>query len=325
VDTYLIDYSASKLAGAVIKATAVGPAGEHPVGAVRYIDAPNLLGTKHTSLVEYQDHVRTGLTDYMFFEVNENDALGGYAQGQAYARRAKAGADYLGYTGVILFCCDRWLAGDPAKGIPTIPVLVWQAYLDGAVSVLGRGRVGAYGFFDAMDAAVGHVDFFVQCGARSVVRDFVHIWQDNTFQPYVGGIQTDRLLVLKPINQGVPDMFDQPDRDALTQVLNQLMGPWPSKVPGAPPEASFSLVDWARVIDKNVFELMPQVAAQGAQISGLVAAIAAATTNTAITPEFVQKTIDAAVAAHVIPVTGTIQIGSAPAAPAAPAPAAPPA
>jgi hypothetical protein len=202
VATYFLDYSAGKLPAAVIKSTPVGPAGEHASGVIRYIDAPNLLGTKHTNLAEYQDDVSNGLTVLMFFEVDKRDPLGGYAQGQAFAQRAKAGADYLGYNGVIFFCCDRWMANQPS-----IPVLVWQAYLDGAVSVLGRSRVGAYGFADAMDAAVGHVDFFVQCGARSVVRDFVNIWQDNNFQPYVGGIQTDRLLVLKPITQGVPDVL----------------------------------------------------------------------------------------------------------------------
>jgi hypothetical protein len=320
--TYLIDYSAGKLPAAVIKATAVGPAGEHPSGVIRYIDAPNWLTTKHTNLGEYQDHVRAGLTVMLFFENKPDDPLGGYAQGQAYAQRAKAGADLLGYNGVIFFCCDRWMSGDPAKGIPPIPVPVWQAYLDGAVSVLSRTRVGAYGFGDAMDAARGHVDFFVQCGARAVVRPFVHIWQDNNVQPTVGGIQTDRLLVLKPITQGVSDMFEQPDRDALTQVLNQLMGPWPSKVPGAPPEAKFSLVDYARLIDKNMIGLLPQVASQGAQISqqgaqisGLVAALAAATKDPNITESRLRTVFSEELAAH-IQITGTVDIHATPATPA---------
>jgi hypothetical protein len=215
VATYFLDYSAGKLPAGVIKSTPVGPAGEHASGVIRYIDAPNLLGTKHTDLAEYQDDISNGLTVLMFFEVNENDALGGFAQGQSFAQRAKAGADYLGYSGPIIFCCDRWMANQPS-----IPVSVWQAYLDGAVSVLGRSRVGAYGFADAMDAALGHVDFFVQCGARSVVRDFVNIWQDNNVQPDVGGIQTDRLLVLKPITQGDTMNLDQ---DAVLHEIRDIL------------------------------------------------------------------------------------------------------
>jgi hypothetical protein len=99
---------------------------------------------------------------------------------------------------------------------------------------------------------------------------------------------------------GGNDMFDQHDRDDLRQVLNQLMGPWKSWAPGAPDTAAFTLVDYARAIDKNVN-------VQGAQISGLVAAVAAATTNPAITPAFVEKTIQDAVAQH-IQITGTVNI-----------------
>jgi hypothetical protein len=304
VDTYLIDYSAAKLAAAVIKATAVGPAGEHPTGVIRYIDAPNMLGTKHTNQAEYQDHVRNGLTVHMYFEVNEDDALGGYAQGQAYAQRAKAGADYLGYQGVILFCCDRWFV---KPGRPTISPDVWQSYLDGAVSVLGRSRVGAYGFGDAMDAAVGHVDYFVQCGALSVVRDFVHIWQDNNTQPYVGGIQTDRLLVLKPINQG--DDLSAEDTAILKEIRNQITGsPDLNQFPGwesfANPKVKMTVTDFVRAIDKNIVT-------QGAQISALAAAVAAATTSPAITLDAITKVVDDAVAQH-IQITGTVSIAPAP-------------
>jgi hypothetical protein len=198
--TWWIDYSAAKLTADVIKRTKIGPDGETASGAIRYIDAPERLGRKHTSKAEYDELVRGGLAmDAMFFEVDVDDPLGGYAQGQAFARRAKAGADYLGFDGKILFCADRWFV---SKGRRTITADVWQAYLDGAVSILGRGRTGAYGFSDAMDAALGHVEYFVQCGARSAVRDFVHGWQDNNVQPYVGGIQADRILILHPFTAG---------------------------------------------------------------------------------------------------------------------------
>jgi hypothetical protein len=195
VDKWYIDYSAKRLTGSVIKSTAVGPAGEHPSGVIRYIDAPEKLQTKHVDQGEYASLKAAGLElPATYFEIGYEDPNGGYAGGQANARRALAGADWLGFKGIILMCCDRWFVQAPHSPVTAAR---WQAYLDGAVSVLGRGRTGAYGFSDAMDAARGHVDYFVQCGARSAVRPFVHGWQDNNYKPSVGGISTDRVLILQ--------------------------------------------------------------------------------------------------------------------------------
>ncbi|MGW4489178.1 glycoside hydrolase domain-containing protein [Amycolatopsis sp. NPDC004368] len=194
--TWWIDYSSSKLPAADILAAPVGPSGEHATGVIRYIDAPERLATKHTSPAEYSDHRAAGLGVAMYFEVGTNDPLGGFARGQEYARRALAGANLLGFPGVIFFCADRWFI---EPGSPAITPALWRSYLDGAASVLGRARTGAYGFSDAMDAAVGHADYFVQAGRASEVRDFVHGWQDNNVQPRVGGITTDRVLIRRPI------------------------------------------------------------------------------------------------------------------------------
>jgi len=199
--TWYIDYSATQLDGATIARTPVGPQGEHATGAIRYIDDitnPQLVRTKHITKAEYASLRAAGIAmDAMYMEVGVNDPLGGYAAGQANARRAQAGANYLGWHGKILFCCDRWFT---SKGLTTITARVWQDYLDGAVSVLGRSVAGGYGFADAIDAARGHVDFAVQCGARAAVRSWVNGWQDNTTQPRVGGISTDRVLILNPFN-----------------------------------------------------------------------------------------------------------------------------
>ncbi|OXM69618.1 glycoside hydrolase domain-containing protein [Amycolatopsis vastitatis] len=219
--TWWIDYSAKRLAAATIKATAVGPSGEHPSGVIRYIDAPANLRTKHTDKAEYDDLVRSGLAmQAMYFENGYDDPHGGFAGGQANARRALAGAQWLGFNGVILFCCDRWF-NDPAHP-PTVTAREWQNYLDGAVSILGRGRTGAYGFADAIDAARGHVDFFVQCGSRSAVRDFVNGWQDNNVQPRVGGISTDRVLILKPFTTAAPS-GDGSTPSTATRKVTELM------------------------------------------------------------------------------------------------------
>jgi hypothetical protein len=106
---------------------------------------------------------------------------------------------------------------------------------------------------------------------------------------------------------GGTDMFDQHDRDDLRQVLNQLMGPWKSWAPGAPDTAAFTLVDYARAIDKNVN-------VQGAQISGLVAVIAAATKDPNITEARLRTVFREELAAQ-IQITGTVDIHVAPVVP----------
>lgn len=177
---YFLDYSSGKLSGATIRANNYN-------GVIRYIDSPLNLSTKHTSLSEYQDHIAQGLVVRLVMQVNTTDADGGYARGVAYAQRAKAGADYLGYHGRIFFTNDRTTVPDPST---------WRAYLDGAVSVLGLDRVGAYGFRNAIDTAQGHASAFWQAGARSALSPAANYWQDNNTQVTVGGILCDRNLVI---------------------------------------------------------------------------------------------------------------------------------
>lgn len=232
-DTWHIDYSAAHLDGRTILQTRVGPKGEYASGAIRYIDDitnPRLVRTKHITKPEYTSLKAAGVAmDAMYLEVGVDDPLGGYAQGQAYARRAQAGVNYLGWRGKILFCCDRWFN---ASGRTPISVRVWQDYLDGAVSILGRSIAGGYGFADAIDAARGHVDFAVQAGSRSAVRPWVNGWQDNNSQPKVGGISTDRVLILKPFNAsgggggavptpGIKPTAKQMEENAMDPVIHQ--------------------------------------------------------------------------------------------------------
>ena len=58
-------------------------------------------------------------------------------------------------------------------------VAPWRSYLDGAASVLGIDRLGAYGFGPAIDAAQGHASYFWQAGRQSDVRTQTHIYQWN--------------------------------------------------------------------------------------------------------------------------------------------------
>lgn len=174
----LLDYSAGKISGAAIKAAGYD-------GAIRYITDRNSLGTKHTSPAEYSDHVANGLQDWLVYEVNTNDPLSGFNGGVTAAQRALDGANYVGYPSDrhIFFCFDRHAL---ASELPP-----WQAYLDGAASVLGVGRVGAYGFSEAIDAANGHATAFWQCGSRTVVRACTNFYQRNTGTAVVGGITCD--------------------------------------------------------------------------------------------------------------------------------------
>lgn len=186
--THYLDYSAAKLSGATIKAAGYA-------GAIRYIDDitnPSLVKAKHTNRAEYQDHVAQGLDDYLVIEVGVSDADGGWNRGVELARRALAGANVIGYPAhrPIFFCNDRTTVSSASA---------WRGFLDGAASVVGRDRTGAYGFANAMDLAVGHASCFWQAGRRSDVRSFVNFWQDNNVQVTVGGITCDRNLVLKPI------------------------------------------------------------------------------------------------------------------------------
>ncbi|MEV6908031.1 glycoside hydrolase domain-containing protein [Amycolatopsis sp. NPDC051071] len=177
---YWLDYSAAKLSGAVIKAAGYG-------GVIRYIDAPDRLRTKHTNLAEYRDHIANGLTVRLVMQNTTTDADGGFAAGVANAQRAKAGADLLGYTGVIYFTNDRTTVPNPRA---------WIDYLDGAASVLGLSRTGAYGFRNALDLAKGHAAAFWQAGRKSELVGHANFWQDNNTQVRIGGITCDRNLVI---------------------------------------------------------------------------------------------------------------------------------
>lgn len=184
---YWLDYSAVKLSGAVIKAAGY-------TGVIRYIDSPPNLRTKHTSKTEYDSHRAAGLGVRLVMQTTTTASDGGYPVGQDHARRALAGAQHLGYSGVIYFTNDR----------TTLPsTTTWDDYLTGAASILGWGRAGAYGFANAMDVA-SHMTgckHFWQSGRRSDVRPFVQFWQDNNTQVTVGGVLCDRNLILKPLEE----------------------------------------------------------------------------------------------------------------------------
>ena len=185
---YWIDYSARRLSGADVAASAIGPNGEKCTGAIRYVDAPNLIQTKHTDQTEYNDLLAHGIKVRLVHQGSTTDADGGYPAGVARAQRAKAGADWLGYDGVIFFTNDR----------TELPSLAnWQNYLRGAASVLGIERVGAYGFANALNGAVGFASAFWQSGRESDLVSHANYYQWNNGRVYVAGTECDLNKVIR--------------------------------------------------------------------------------------------------------------------------------
>lgn len=205
---YWLDYSAARLDGPTIRNAGYA-------GAIRYVGGTS---TKHTTAAEYNSIKAAGLGFLAVMEVNTGDANGGYAQGVAYAQRAKAHCDQLGYGGVIFFCNDT----------PSLPsASLWDDYLTGAASVLGWDRVGAYGFANAMDVARNATPcryFWLAGSSRGIApRPYLNFWQDNNTQVTVGGITCDRNLVLKDITPTGGFLMALSDDQQLT-MYNRVMG-----------------------------------------------------------------------------------------------------
>jgi Rv2525c-like, glycoside hydrolase-like domain/Putative peptidoglycan binding domain len=114
-------------------------------------------------------------------ENGTHDPAAGHEGGVAMARRALADARSIGYPDglPIFFCADAWLAENH------IPVATAMSYLDGAASVVGRKRTGAYGFRDFVEAARAghHATWLWLCGApptdSEVGRGWPHFYQFN--------------------------------------------------------------------------------------------------------------------------------------------------
>ena len=141
----------------------------------------------------YQRHVHAGRTVLLVIEHDGTDPQGGHDGGVAMARRALADARTIGYPDSlpIFFSADGWL--------PTLNVSVptAMAYLDGAASVLGKARTGAYGFRDFLQAARdgGHARWRWLAGApptgAEVAAELTHFYQWNGGTLTIGGMAAD--------------------------------------------------------------------------------------------------------------------------------------
>lgn len=208
-----LDYSAATIPGATIKA-----AGYQFV--IRYTADPKVgLNAKHIRPAEYQDLLAAGVSVYLVFEVGTGDMLAGHDAGVANARRARAGADWIGYPlGAPIF-----MASDMHLTAAQLPAAL--AYVDGAVSVLGDA-CGVYGFFELVDACIAQRKgrWFWQAGVSPDPTDAVHVWQRNDTTTTVGGVAADINELRIPLT--TEDDMTPEDRAMLTEVRDLLRWVW---------------------------------------------------------------------------------------------------
>lgn len=141
----------------------------------------------------YKRHVSSGRTVLLVAENDVNDPAGGFHSGVAMARRALQDAHSIGYPDnlPIFFAADGWLATSH------IPVPTAMAYLDGAASVMGKKRTGAYGFRDFIQAAKagGHAKWLWLAGQApsesEVAQGWPHFYQWNNGKIRPGGVEAD--------------------------------------------------------------------------------------------------------------------------------------
>jgi hypothetical protein len=204
--TYGADYSASELTPAQLNAFK-----KYDIRfLIRYIGYPGNPKCISHYPGAYQAHVRAGRLVLLVAENATNDPAGGYAGGVAMAERALHDANSIGYPGhlPIFFCADGWLADNH------ISATTAMKYLDGAASVVGKARTGAYGFRDFITAARagGHASWLWLCGASptnaEVAQGWPHFYQYNNAMITIGGEQADLdwayAGVLDKLRQGSP-------------------------------------------------------------------------------------------------------------------------
>ena len=177
----------------------------------------------------YQAHVNAGRMVLLVAEQSASDPAGGYAGGVAMAQQALRDARAVGYPDSlpIFFCADGWLAAN------NISVGTAMAYLDGAASVVGRPRTGAYGFRDFIEPARagGHARWLWLCGTAptdvEVAEGWPHFyqWNNGTISP--GGVEAD-------LDWAYPGVLDAL-RAAGPQAQGQGNGQSPASGPGQPP------------------------------------------------------------------------------------------
>jgi hypothetical protein len=189
-----LDYSARELSPQEIDAYNRANPNQPISFLIRYIGYP----TNRKCISHYpgalRAHEESGRRVLLVHQVAYNDFLGGAAAGAAHARLSVADAERQGWRHdtPIFAAYDRFLAGNPAKGITPMNIGQVLDYVHGFRSVLGD-LAGLYGFYDVMGPAVRGqwVKWFWQCGAESALVPGVQFYQWNNGRVYPGGLECD--------------------------------------------------------------------------------------------------------------------------------------
>lgn len=206
--TYGADYSSNELSPAELDAFT-----SYDIQfLIRYIGWPDNRKCISYYPGAYQRHVHAGRMVLLVIEYDTNDPAGGHDGGVAMAERALADAGRIGYPDSlpIFFCADAHLAD------LGIPVATAMAYLDGAASVLGRTRTGAYGFREFLQAAQagGHAEWRWLAGDpptnAEVAYGLTHFYQWNGGAINIHGMAADLDWaypgVLDALRKNVPEV-----------------------------------------------------------------------------------------------------------------------
>lgn len=215
-----LDYSARSIPGYAIKNAGYN-------FAIRYVGFPG--NRKCITPQEYKDLIANGIRVYAVYEYDTNDSMGGYAGGQAAAVKARADMTRIGFPAdaICFFCADRHLAN--------WEVPISQQYINGAASILGWDKTGAYGFQEFIWAIQrdSNCKYLWQCGAESYVREGVHFYQWNNGRDYVDGVECDINKQFLPVGGHAPggggtggDDLLSDEREWLRQIYEALSKPY---------------------------------------------------------------------------------------------------
>jgi hypothetical protein len=185
--TYGADYSANELSPAQLSSYT-----RYDIRfLIRYIGFPDNPKCISHYPGAYHRHVQAGRIVLLVIEKDTNDPAGGHSNGERMAELAMRDAQSVGYPDSlpIFFCADGWLGN--------IPVATAMAFLDGAASVMGKKRTGAYGFRDFIQGAKlgGHAEWLWLAGAAptdaEVAQGWPHIYQYNNSKLEIAGMAVD--------------------------------------------------------------------------------------------------------------------------------------
>lgn len=268
-------------------------------------------------------HEQSGRRVLLVHQVAYNDFLGGEQAGIAHARLSVADAEREGWQhDTPMFAAyDRFLAGNPAKGITPMSLNQVRDYVGGFRSVLGD-LAGLYGFFDVMGPCVAEnwVPWRWQCGAESALVRDVQFYQWNNGRAYVNGLECD-------LNKAFIDLTSIGGNMALTGPDGNVE--WAVEDPydraAAEAEGRAVRVEKQKVADwvglgalhgvYNAVKLDQVLANQARSEAREVATLTAVTAiaqNPSITLDAMRELVNDAVSQHV-QITGTVQIQSRPA------------